>query len=139
MAEDNNVKPDPITTKSYSIHLLVSMLLLTGSLVWAIYDEVEVMRPYKEYQARFQGYYTGFLMNLRPQQEAKEDAIRNSPEYQEVNSELQAAESVVLERVAEIDKEVSRGVIPRITASRNAFQVLRSEIDFPALLDRGLP
>ena len=129
MAEDNNVKPDPITTKSYSIHLLVSMLLLTGSLVWAIYDEVEVMRPYKDYQARFQGYYTGFLMKLRPQQVAREDAIRNSPEYQEVDSELQSAESTVLERVAEIDKQVTRGVIPRITASRNAFQVLRSEID----------
>ena len=53
MAEETNVQPDPITTKSYSVHLLVSMLLLLASLVWAIYDEVEIMRPYKDYQARF--------------------------------------------------------------------------------------
>lgn len=129
MAEDNKVQPDPITTKSYSVHLLVSMLLLMASLVWAVYDEVEVMRPYKEYQARFQGYYYGFLMNLRPEQAAKEDAIRNSPEYQDVSAELDAAEGTVMDRIAEIDRQVGRGVIPRMTAARNAFQVLRSEID----------
>ena len=129
MAEDKNVQPDPITTKSYSMHLLVSMLLLMASLVWAVYDEVEVMRPYKEYQARFRAYYQGFLMNLRPEQAAKEEAIRNSADYQELNAELNAAEGVVLDRIAEIDKRVGRGVIPRMTAARNAFQVLRSEID----------
>ena len=131
MPDNNSVKPDPdpITTKSYSVHLLVSMLLLMGSLVWAVYDEVEVMRPYKEYQARFQAYYTGFLMQLRPQQEAKEAAIRESPDYQQVNSQLEAAEQRVLDRVAEIDRMVGQGVIPRMTAARNAFQVLRSEID----------
>ena len=129
MAEDNKVQPDPITTKSYSVHLLVSMLLLMASLVWAVYDEVEVMRPYKEYQARFQGYYYGFLMNLRPEQADAEAEIRNSPEYQDVSAELDAAEGTVMDRIAEIDRQVGRGVIPRMTAARNAFQVLRSEID----------
>ncbi len=129
MPEDNQVQPDPITTKSYSVHLLVSMLLLMGSLVWAVYDEVELMRPYKEYQARFRAYYTGFLMKARPEQAAKEEAIRQSPEYQAVSAELEAAEAAVRERIATIDTEVGRGVIPRMTAARNAFQVLRSEID----------
>ncbi len=129
MAKDNKVPPDPITTKSYSVHLLVSMLLLMASLVWAVYDEVEVMRPYKEYQARFRGYYTGFLMQLRPEQAAKEEAIRNSPEYQEVSAELASAEGEVLADIAGIDRRVGQGVIPRMTAARNAFQVLRSEID----------
>lgn len=129
MAEDNKPQPDPITTKSYSVHLLVSMLLLMGSLVWAVYDEVEVMRPYKEYQARFQAYYSRFLMNLQPEQAAKEEEIRASADYQAVSSELEAAEQQVLDRIGEIDKEVSGGVIPRMTAARNAFQVLRSEID----------
>ena len=129
MEEDNKVQPDPIATKSYSVHLLVSMLLLTGSLVWAIYDEVEVMRPYKEYQARFRAYYTGFLMDLRPEQAAKEEGIRNSAEYQELEADLNAAESAVLDRIAEIDRQSGQGVIPRMTAARNAFQVLRSEID----------
>ena len=129
MAEDKKAQPDPITTKSYSVHLLVSMLLLMASLVWAVYDEVEVMRPYKEYQARFQGYYTGFLMNLRPEQAAKEEAIRNSEEYQELNADLSAAEGLVMDRIAQIDKESGQGVIPRMTAARNAFQILRSEID----------
>ncbi len=129
MAEDNKVQPDPIESKSYSVHLLVSMLLLMASLVWAVYDEVEVMRPWKEYQARFRAYYTGFLMDLRPEQAAQEEAIRNSPEYQELEAELNAAEGAVLDRIAAIDRQSGQGVIPRMTAARNAFQVLRSEID----------
>ena len=97
MVRDKKVQqdPDPITTKSYSVHLLVSMLLLMASLVWAVYDEVEVMRPYKDYQARFRGYYLGFLMKLGPEQAAKQEAIRQSAEYQEVNAELTAAEQEV--------------------------------------------
>ena len=129
MAEETQVQPDPITTKSYSVHLLVSMLLLLASLVWAIYDEVEIMRPYKEYQARFSAYYSRFLTELQPQQAAKEDAIRQSPEYQQVSGELSTAEEAVRARIAEIDREVGQGVVPRMTAARNAFQVLRSEID----------
>ena len=129
MAEETQVQPDPITSKSYSVHLLVSMLLLLASLVWAIYDEVEIMRPYKEYQARFSAYYTGFLMELQPQQAAREDEIRQSPEYQELDGELSTAEQAVRARIAEIDREVGRGVVPRMTAARGAFQILRSEID----------
>lgn len=129
MPKDNGVPPDPITSKSYSVHLLVSMLLLMASLVWAVYDEVEVMRPYKEYQARFQGYYSGFLMQLRPQQASREEAIRNSTEYQALSADLDAAEGLVLDRIAQIDRESGQGVIPRMTAARNVFQVLRSEID----------
>ena len=129
MAEETQVQPDPITTKSYSVHLLVSMLLLLASLVWAIYDEVEIMRPYKEYQGRFRAYYSRFLAELQPQQAAKEDAIRQSPEYQQISGELSTAEEAVRARIAEIDREVGQGVVPRMTAARNAFQVLRSEID----------
>ncbi|MYC67862.1 MAG: c-type cytochrome [Acidobacteriia bacterium] len=129
MAEETQVQPDPITTKSYSVHLLVSMLLLLASLVWAIYDEVEIMRPYKDYQARFRAYYSRFLTELQPQQAAKEDAIRQSPEYQQVSGELGTAEEAVRARIAEIDREVGQGVVPRMTSARNAFQILRSEID----------
>ncbi|MDE0103257.1 MAG: c-type cytochrome [Bryobacterales bacterium] len=129
MPVERKVQPDPITTKSYSVHLLVSMLLLTASLVWAVYDEVEVMRPYKDYQARFRAYYTRFLAELQPQQAAKQQAIRQSPEYQELNRELTDAEQQVMGRIQEIDRITGGGVVPRMTAARNAFQVLRSEID----------
>ena len=124
-----NPAPDPIATKSYSVHLLVSTLILMLTLVWAIYDEVEIMRPYKEYQARFRGYYTGFLMRqVRPEQEAKEEAIRNSAEYQALGAKVKQAEAAASDRVREIDVE-SAGVIARMTDARGAFQILRSEMD----------
>ena len=121
--------PDPLATKSYSVHLLVSTLILMLTLVWAIYDEVEIMRPYKEYQARFRGYYTGFLMQkVKPEQQAKEEAIRNTPEYQTLDAQVTEADTAASNRVREIDIE-SSGVVVRMTDARGAFQVLRSEMD----------
>jgi len=121
--------PDPLATKSYSVHLLVSTLILMLTLVWAIYDEVEIMRPYKDYQARFRGYYTGFLMrNVKPAQQAKEEAIRNKSEYQALDAKVTEAEAAAANRVREIDIE-SSGVVRRMTDARGAFQVLRSEMD----------
>ena len=131
MAEDKKVQPDPITTKSYSVHLLVSMLLLMASLVWAVYDEVEVMRPYKDYQARFRAYYQGFLMNLRPEQAAKEEAIRNSAEYQ-----AQALIDLALELRARI---VDPGAVERVTirTSHHTHTVIGSGANDPQKLDPG--
>ncbi len=121
--------PDPLATKSYSVHLLVSTLILMLTLVWAIYDEVEIMRPYKEYQARFRGYYTGFLMQkVKPEQQAKEEVIRNTPEYQALDAQVSEADTAAANRVREIDIE-SSGVVARMTDARGAFQVLRSEMD----------
>ena len=124
-----NPAPDPLATKSYSVHLLVSTLLLMLTLVWAIYDEVEIMRPYKEYQARFRGYYTGFLMQkVRPEQAAKEEAVRSSAEYRALDAKVNEAEAAAANRVREIDTE-SAGVTARMTDARGAFQILRSEMD----------
>ena len=52
---------DPVVTKSLSVPLLISTLILTFSLVWAIYDEVYVMRPWKNFQADFIELYSPYL------------------------------------------------------------------------------
>ena len=51
--EDTAPAPDPIVSRSTSAILLVSALLLTGVLVWSLYDEVYGMRPWKSYQQSF--------------------------------------------------------------------------------------
>ena len=43
--------PDPITSYSTSNILLICALLLTGVLVWSLYDEVSGRRPWKDYTA----------------------------------------------------------------------------------------
>lgn len=121
--------PDPVVTKSLSVPLLVSTLILTFSLVWAIYDEVYVMRPWKAFQADFIQLYSSYLGTMKPKQAEAEALIKDSPEYQALQQEMEAAEQQASQRMAEIGKVVREGVTPRLLAARSAFQVLKSEID----------
>jgi len=121
--------PDPVVTKSLSVPLLVSTLILTFSLVWAIYDEVYVMRPWKSFQADFIQLYSSYLGKLKPDQAKAEAVIKESPDYQALHQELDAAEEQARQRINEIEKIVNQGVTPRLLAARSAFQVLKSEID----------
>ena len=121
--------PDPVVTKSLSVPLLVSTLILTLSLVWAVYDEVYSMRPWKGFQADFIDLYSSHLSKIKPQQAAAEKAIKDSAEYQDLQQRLEAAETTASQSMQEIDKVVNRGVTPRLLAARQAFQVLKSEVD----------
>jgi len=120
---------DPVESKSLSVPLMVSTLILMLSLVWAIYDEVYALRPWKDYQARFVPLYSSVLENLRPRQAEAEKAVKESPEYQAMQAELKQAEAAANEQIAGIDRQVNRGVTPRMIAARQTFQVLKSEID----------
>ncbi len=120
---------DPVVTKSLSVPLLISTLILTFSLVWAIYDEVYVMRPWKNFQSDFIELYSSFLTRLKPRQAAAEAEVKESPEYQALQQDLEAAEELAAQRVKEIDTVVRRGVTPRLLTARLSFQILKSEID----------
>ena len=120
---------DPVVTKSLSIPLLVSTLILTLTLVWGIYDEVYAMRPWKRFQADFVELYSSYLAKLKPEQAVKEQAVKESAEYQDLQQELEAAEAEASQRVQEIDKVVNRGVTPRLLIARQTFQILKSEVD----------
>ena len=108
---------------------MISTLILTLSLVWAIYDEVYVMRPWKGFQADFTELYSSYLAKLKPEQAAAEEEIKASPEYQDLQQQLDAAEAEASQNMQAIQKVVNRGVTPRLLVARQSFQVLKSEVD----------
>ena len=55
--------------------------------------------------------------------------MKESPEYQALQQDLEAAEELAAQRVKEIDTVVRRGVTPRLLTARLSFQILKSEID----------
>ena len=120
---------DPVVTKSLSVPLMVSTLLLMVTLVWAVYDEVYALRPWKGFQVRFVDRYTEFLTNLSPRQAQAEQEVKASSRYQTLDAAVQEAETAVAEQIGAIDRQVNQGVTPRMIAARQAFQVLRSEAD----------
>ncbi|MBI4462619.1 MAG: c-type cytochrome [Acidobacteria bacterium] len=107
--------------------VLLASLLLLASLVWALYDEFYGLRPWKDYQKRFQALYADYLEKLKPEQRGRELAVRQSAEFQRLEQAMLAAEQAVAPRVHEIDRQ-TRLVEHQIAALTDTFQTARGEV-----------
>ena len=65
MPEGQIPEQDPITTKSYALHYTIAIVVLIGTLLWAMWDEAYGQRPWKRYQRAFQERYISFLKQAR--------------------------------------------------------------------------
>ena len=119
---------DPVVHSSLSKPLFISSALLLLSLGWALYDEVYGTRPWKGYQARFEKVYSRFLKQTLPQESASEQKIKASPEYQDLDRQMQAAEKAVMQQVAAIDDKVNKELVPRSLALNDPFQEVRGHV-----------
>ena len=119
---------DPVVHSSLSKPLFIASALLVLSLGWGLYDEVYGTRPWKGYEARFEKVYTRYLRSALPGESAMEKQIKASPEYQKLNSEMQAAEKTVVAQASEIDRKVNQELVPRSLALNDPFQEVRSHI-----------
>jgi len=123
----SDLEKDPVIGKSYSRQFVIWSVLLVLSLVWALYDEIYAMRPWKGYQARFARLYSAFLRREKPVEASTEAKIKASSEYQRLDGELRAAEEAVRAKVKAIDEEVAL-LTPRILALNEKFAEVRSKI-----------
>lgn len=112
---------DPITSKSLAMPMLVSSALLMLSLAWALYDEMVGLRPWRAYQQQFAQSYSDYLRNEIPRQKEAEDAIKNSPEYQKLNAQYEAAVAGAKPKKEAIAKE-KLYVRARLAAIGNIYQ-----------------
>ena len=119
---------DPVVHSSLSKPLFISAALLLLSLGWALYDEVYGTRPWKGYQARFEKVYYRFLKNTLQQESESEQKIKASPEYQDLDRQMQAAEKAVMKEVAVIDDKVNKELVPRSLALNAPFQEVRGHV-----------
>jgi hypothetical protein len=70
---------DPIASKSTSGWMMVSALLLTISIAWALYDEAFGQRPWKGMQREFVARYTRYLDSIKNDAGKSETEIKESP------------------------------------------------------------
>ncbi|HEX8284567.1 MAG TPA: c-type cytochrome [Pyrinomonadaceae bacterium] len=98
---------DPITSRSTSAVVLISALLLTGVLVWSLYDEVYGMRPWKAYQQSFVKRFDRYLERLEKRGFDSEEEVKKRPEYQLLDAEARGAREGVKQKQTEIDKRVA--------------------------------
>jgi cytochrome c2 len=118
---------DPIVSRSTSGMILLSALLLTVSLAWALWDEAFGQRPWKGIQQEFVSRYTRYLKSIKPQAGKTEAEVKESAEYQALDAEAKAAQEDVRSEIAEIDEKV-RQIQSQLGAVTDPFQNQRGHL-----------
>jgi cytochrome c551/c552 len=118
---------DPITSRSTSGWMLVSALLLTISIAWALYDEAFGQRPWKHNQREFVTRYSRYLDSIKARAGQSEKDVKESPEYQQLDAQYTAAMEQVEPETKEIDTEVTR-VQRKLDAVTEPFQNQRGRL-----------
>ena len=126
-AEPVGPAPDPITSRSSSGVLLVCALLLTGSLVWALWDEVYAMRPWKSYQQSFAKRYDRYLKRIKAKGFKTEKEVRQSDAYLQLDDEAKSKRAEVQPQVDEINRRV-KVIDQKLAAITDEFQNRRGHI-----------
>ncbi len=119
---------DPVVHSSLSKPLYVSSVLLVLCTLWALYDEVYAMRPWKSYQRRFARAYSTYLRTLTPKESASERKVRAEGDYRRLEQERKQWDERVAPKARAMEREINQALTPKILALNEAFQVLRSEI-----------
>jgi len=118
---------DPIADRSMSGALLISSLLLVVTLIWSLYDEVVGQRPWKAYQKDFVQIYSEYLDDAKPRQKDLEVAVKDSPQYQQLDDAFKSAAAAAKERTDPIDAEVKK-IDEKVAEVTPPFQDSRSWI-----------
>ncbi len=119
--------PDWLSARSLSGPILVASILLFLSLVWALYDELFVQRPWKAYQQQAITLYTSYLKKLSRQEGRTEKAVYASPEFQNIEQQVRAAEKAVAPRMSDIERELG-GIRRQLAVIKDPFQDARARI-----------
>src|SRR6476661_900522 len=82
VAEQPIPQDDPVVSKSYAAHYAIAMLLLTATLLWALWDEAYGQRPWKSYQHVWKQRYSAFLNTAKSSSTKSQKDIESDPEYQ---------------------------------------------------------
>ena len=118
---------DPIVSRSSSGWMLVSALLMTATLAWALWDEAFGQRPWKNMQKEFVSRYSRYLDSIKSNAGKTETEIKESSEYQVLESEAKAAREQVQGDVEEIDRQVKL-IQHKLDAVTDPFQNQRGKL-----------
>ena len=118
---------DPITSRSSSGWLLLSALLMTLSIAWALYDEAFGQRPWKGMQREFVARYTRYLESIKANAGKSEAEIKESPEYQQLEAEEKAAREEIAARDQELGAKVDL-IQRKLNAITDPFQNQRGHL-----------
>jgi cytochrome c551/c552 len=118
---------DPIVSRSTSGWMLVSALLMTISIAWALYDEAFGQRPWKSMQREFVSRYTRYLDSIKANAGKSEAEIKESAEYQKLDEDAKAARDEIKDRDSQLRAEVTQ-IQAKLDAITDPFQNQRGRL-----------
>ena len=99
---------DPVVYSSMGTLLAVFSFLMMLSLVWAFYQEMVELRPWRQHQEEFAGLYRDALADLRPQRAAEVAEVKATSGYRQLEEGLRAAENQIASDLKELENGEGR-------------------------------
>ncbi len=118
---------DPVVSRSFAPHYVVSMVLLMATLFWALWDEDFGQRPWKAFQHEWKARYSTFLKNARSQSRESQKEIESTADYQKLKQDYDSASQQAAPRIKEINENL-RDLSAKILAVQNVFTDRRAYV-----------
>ena len=119
---------DPVVSKSLAPHYVISMVILMATFFWAMWDEDFGQRPWKTFQHEWKDRYSTFLKTARSQSADSQKDVENSPDYQKLKQDYEAASQAAAPRIKEINERL-RDLSAQILAVQNVFTDRRAYVN----------
>jgi cbb3-type cytochrome oxidase cytochrome c subunit len=119
---------DPIVSKSLAPHYVVAVMVLMGTLFWALWDEDFGQRPWKTFQNEWKTRYSSTLRNARSQSGTAQKEVESSAEYQSLKQVYDQASQMAAPRIKEINERL-RDLSGKILAVQNVFTDRRAYVN----------
>src|SRR6266436_6336530 len=107
---------------------VVTMLILTASLFWALWDEAFGQRPWKAYQREWKDRYSTFLKTARSASAQSEKDVEGNSDYQKLKQDYEQANQQAAPRTKEINEQL-RTLSAKILAVQNVFTDRRAYVN----------
>jgi cytochrome c2 len=127
VAEKPVPENDPIVSKSLAPHYVVAMVVLMGTLFWALWDEDFGQRPWKSFQHEWKDRYLAFLTSARSKSNTSETDVEGSADYQKLKKSYDSAVQENSPRIREINDQL-RNLGAKILAVQNVFTDRRAYV-----------
>ena len=119
---------DPITTKSYALHYLVAMVILTASLFWALWDESFGQRPWKAFQHEWKDRYTAFLKTAKSKSATTEQDVEKNSDYQSLKQASTQADQESKTQRSQLQGQI-RDLTAKILSVQSVFTDRRAYVN----------
>src|SRR6202158_5304698 len=107
---------------------VVTMVVLTASLFWALWDEAFGQRPWKDYQREWKDRYSTFLKTARSASAQSEKDVEGNGDYQKLKQDYENTYQQAAPRTKEINDQL-RTLSAKILAVQNIFTDRRAYVN----------